>query len=169
MSSDSPSPMPGNPAPRLDSSSESLKRVNDAAVGLYNIYAADEGDPCLDLLTEADVEGDNLQVILCGFGRWLGVTPIENRNNSGKNITKDTKEEYLRKIKEKLRLKFPKHVAWQSEKEWFGQLKTSFRTLASRHELISQDDYGDKKGIPIYNRNTDNLSNTSLIGDVKVS
>lgn len=162
MSSNPPAP---SAAPRLDSSSDSLKRVNDAAVGLYNIYAADEGDPCLDGLTEAHVEGDNLQVTLCGFGRWLAVTPIENRNTPGKNITKDTKEEYMKKIKEMLRLKFSNHVAWQSEKEWFSQLKASFRTLASRHELSSQDDYGDKKNIPIYNRNTDDVSNTSSLID----
>lgn len=59
------------------------------------------------------------------------------------------------KVKEKrLKVKFKKHQAWNTESDWLPTMKEQYVTLAKRAELTGPEDVGGQKGFPIYKRNT---------------
>jgi hypothetical protein len=120
-------PTKGNTAHDLNATA--TQRVDNAALGLFNELQKMNGDPPLDDLTPVHVEADNLKMLIRDVAVYLAITKIPDRHSKKveKYIGHQTKDQYLTKIKEMLRGKFPQHELWPSEPIWFKGSNSSLK------------------------------------------
>jgi hypothetical protein len=135
--------------------SKSTQRGDTAAQGLFDELQRQNGDPTFEELSDVHVEADNMKMLLRDVAVYLAVTKTQDRRSKdGKLIGETTKGNYLTKIKELLKEKFPKHEAWPSEGTWFPPIKAKLESLAIRDEFNLNDEFMGNKAGALYNKNS---------------
>ena len=136
------------------------------AIRLFNYYAGKCSTPSYELLTEEDVESDNLQHILGRFAIWFSSFDMprfhdENFEPRSSSVTieyvvPNSKKKYFERLKAVLLSKFPTHDDWKVQSEWWVAMVNSFETESERHQKLSKLDIKvtDRSVCSLYKENS---------------
>ncbi len=106
-------------------------------------------NPSFEELLPSDVEEDGeVYSILGSFAYYLATNPPKNRTTNNLLVA-ETVQLYFGKVKEQLKIKFPKAVDWKTESEWYSSMLKNLKDAIERNKvLIAEED--SKQTMPIY-------------------
>ena len=106
-----------------------------------------KGKPQLKDLSEEEVEGEHLEVLLEDLCYWFAHTNF-TAGNTGSIVTK-SKKGYLDKMKGIIQGKFKKHELFKNE-SWWNDLRSSFQKECDRTRILDENTTEERKSEPLY-------------------
>ena len=141
--------------PYIGRQAPSTQTGKEYAKVIFDTFQQKRHDPVMDELQPIDVEGDNLEHVLCSFGDYLRSNKILQKNTTGKYQSPATKGKIFERAKALLKLKFSHHDCWADE-GWYHTLRKQIEDTATRHAFeTGEDDYRDPSTCLIYSQIVD--------------
>ena len=115
----------------------STKIGNNAAISLFNNFQKGNENPSFEELLPSDVEEDGeVYSILGSFAYYLATNPPKNRTTNNLLVA-ETVQLYFGKVKEQLKIKFPKAVDWKTESEWYSSMLKNLKDATERNKSFN--------------------------------
>ncbi len=94
-----------------------------SALNFFDKFQTSRDNSTYEKLSNEDVEGEMLKVLLIDFGNWLLSSPDVRDDEGNFTLLTSTTGNYFANTKEKLKAKFHYHDDWKTEDKWFPQLR----------------------------------------------